>query len=903
MATVHIDGRRIEVDPHKNMLEVALENGFELPYFCWHPALGSVGACRQCAVAVETPQGSRIVMACMTAARDGTHMRIADPEAVEFRASVIEWLMLNHPHDCPVCDEGGECHLQDMTQLSGHVARRTRFPKRTYQNQWLGPFVHHEMNRCIQCYRCVRFYGDYAGGRDLQAQAAHDHVYFGRHEDGALESALSGNLVEVCPTGVFTDASFRRHFARKWDLSTAPSVCVHCGVGCNVTPGAQNGRLLRIRARWHASVNGHFVCDRGRYGYGFVNSEQRLGKPMGREGQALRELDAAEAIALLARSCASGRVMGIGSARATVESNFALRTLAGASQFFAGVDGREHDATRRVVAAARRGEIRLCGAREIAGADAVLVLGEDLPATAPIAALYVRQAARAAEFRVAERLGIPRWQDAAVREAGQAERSPVFVASPLATELDGIATDVLRADPDGIAAFGRAVAAALTSETPQSGDRRASSSDGEDDLAGRVANALAAAERPVVVAGHGCSSPAVVDAAVAVARALARKRGTGAHGELCFCPADYDAVGLEMCEPAGAFDAALRLAESGHIDTLVVLECDLFRAAERRLVERLLAAVGHLVVIDSIATATAARAELLLPATTFAEHDGHAVSGEGRAQRSVAVMPAPAGLQASWRWLVAGMRAAGRAHDAPWETLSDVVRALAHELPVFAALDAAVSGEQHPTPHAHALPRETHRTSGRTARRAHLTVLEPRPAADPDAPYAFSMEGCRSAPPRFGGDPWAPGLNSVQALTRFQEEIEGPLRGGDPGVRLLDADPSAEALPAVEPPAPLSERDGRWRVLPRWQVFGSDELSMLAPDIAARATPACATLHPDDARRLGAKERVVVAIDGRRVIVPLVTDERLPLGTVALPARLPALSIAPLPDWIHLEAA
>ena len=175
--------------------------------------MGSVGACRQCAVKQfhgEDDKHGRMVMACMIEAADGTRISIGDPEAVKFRASVIEWLMTNHPHDCPVCEEGGECHLQDMTLMTGHAYRRYRFKKRTFRNQYLGPFITHEMNRCIACYRCVRFYREYAGGRDFDVFAAHNHVYFGRHEDGVLESEFSGNLAEVCPTGVFDDKPFAK---------------------------------------------------------------------------------------------------------------------------------------------------------------------------------------------------------------------------------------------------------------------------------------------------------------------------------------------------------------------------------------------------------------------------------------------------------------------------------------------------------------------------------------------------------------------------------------------------------------------------------------------------------------------------------------------------------------------
>ena len=251
----------------------------------------SVGACRQCAVKQfkdEHDTRGSIVMACMTPVQDGMRISIDDPEARRFRAGVIEWLMTNHPHDCPVCDEGGECHLQDMTVMTGHAYRRFRFKKRTHRSQDLGPFVAHEMNRCIACYRCVRFYNDYARGDDFGVFASRNHVFFGRAADGTLESAFAGNLVEVCPTGVFTDKTFAAHYTRPWDLRTAPSVCVHCSLGCNTIPGERYGTLRRIRNRYNGEVNGYFLCDRGRYGYEFVNSDRRVREPRLRSGREAR---------------------------------------------------------------------------------------------------------------------------------------------------------------------------------------------------------------------------------------------------------------------------------------------------------------------------------------------------------------------------------------------------------------------------------------------------------------------------------------------------------------------------------------------------------------------------------------------------------------------------------------
>ena len=177
MATIYIDNKPHVVKDGENLLHACLSMGLDLPYFCYHPALHSVGACRQCAVKIfsdEHDTSGRIAMACMTPVRDGIRLSIDDPEARAFRAGVIEFLMANHPHDCPVCDEGGECHLQDMTVMTGHTYRAYRHAKRTHVNQYLGPFVNHEMNRCIACYRCVRFYRDYAGGTDLDVFAGHD---------------------------------------------------------------------------------------------------------------------------------------------------------------------------------------------------------------------------------------------------------------------------------------------------------------------------------------------------------------------------------------------------------------------------------------------------------------------------------------------------------------------------------------------------------------------------------------------------------------------------------------------------------------------------------------------------------------------------------------------------------
>ena len=334
-------------------------------------------------------------MSCMTPASDGTFISLDDEEAKQFRESVVEWLMTNHPHDCPVCEEGGNCHLQDMTVMTGHSFRRYRFTKRTHRNQDLGPFISHEMNRCIACYRCVRYYKDYADGTDLGVYGAHDNVYFGRPEDGTLESEFSGNLVEICPTGVFTDKTHSERYNRKWDMQFAPSICQQCSIGCNISPGERYGELRRIENRYNGTVNHYFLCDRGRFGYGYVNLKDRPRQPVQRRGDDFITLNAEQAMqgaADILRQ--SKKVIGIGSPRASVESNFALRELVGEENFYTGIAHGEQERLQLALKVLREGGIYTPALREIESYDAVLVLGEDVTQTGARVALAVRQAVK-----------------------------------------------------------------------------------------------------------------------------------------------------------------------------------------------------------------------------------------------------------------------------------------------------------------------------------------------------------------------------------------------------------------------------------------------------------------------------------------------------------------------------
>ena len=891
MATIYIDGRQYEVDGQDNLLHACLSQGLDVPYFCWHPALGSVGACRQCAVKQYRDANDKvghIVMSCMTPSAEGARISILDEEAQEFRASVIEWLMTNHPHDCPVCEEGGHCHLQDMTVMTKHASRRYRFTKRTHKNQYLGPFINHEMNRCIACYRCVRYYKDYAGGTDLDVFGAAHNVYFGRTADGVLENEFSGNLVEVCPTGVFTDKTHGERYNRKWDMQYAPSICQGCAVGCNISPGERYGELRRIENRYNGSVNHYFLCDRGRFGYGFVNRKDRPRQPLVRREGALVAVTADEALGRASELLrAAHGVIGIGSPRASLESNFALRTLVGPGNFHDGHSGGESALVRAVLEILQSSPLPTASLRGIESATAVLVLGEDVTNTAPRVALAVRQSAQARTASLAAEKQVPPWQMEACANIGQHQKHPVFVASTTATRLDDIAADTWRAAPDDIARLGFAVAHALDAAAP--------AVEGLDPAtlqrAESIARALSAATKPLVISGTGSGCLAVARAAANVALALhARER----QAQLCLIVPEVNSLGLALLTagaPDSDLEAALSAVEHGDVDTLVVLENDLYRRAERGRIDAVLARV-KLIVLDHQSNDTAFQAEVLLPAGSFAESDGTVVSQEGRAQRYFKVYEPgyydpQSGLRDSWQWLGA-LRSDGG--SAPRPCFDELTADVSQAIPALQRITEAAPTAQFRMGGLK-VAREPHRYSGRTALRAHLSVHEPRQPQDPDTALAFSMEGHNGT--QAGERPaalipyaWAPGWNSPQSWNKFQDEVGGQLRGGDPGIRLFE--PAANDMPGrydVRIPGPFAARVGEWQALVLTHIFGSEELSARAAPVAVLSPTAYVALHPDDADTLGAQEnsRLEVSLPGATVVLPLRRRSDVPRGTAGLP--------------------
>ena len=616
MPKLIIDGRDIEVPEGTKVIEAAERLGIMIPRFCYHKALGSVGACRVCAVKFVDGPVKGIEMSCMEDARDGMVVSTTDPEAQAFRRYVIEWLMLNHPLDCPVCDEGGHCLLQDQTIAGGHGTRRYQGKKRTYHDQTLGPFVQHEMNRCIHCFRCRRYYQDFSGYRDLGAMQIGNRMYFGRFENGTLESPFSGNLVDICPTGVYTDKP-ARFKGRRWDFERSPSVCIHCSLGCNTTVSARYREVTRQEGRYNEFVNGFFICDRGRFGFDFANHRERP--------RAVRVGDkavswekgieaAASALKGITGQAGAGSVACVGSSRCSLETQASLKRLCRQLNWpdpFFFTDPRMARKVRSAV-----GHLdgqSAVSMREIEEADFILVVGADPLNEAPMAALAMRQAYR--------------------KGAHVAVVDPRPVSLPFEFSHVAVRPEVLDL------CAGRIVRSALDGRLPK--DLAGESAGFFDALLGdhrpdpdleirlnQTAERLGKSKRPVLVCGTDIVPEGTPSFVATLAHLLRRSFEWAGLFYLLPGPNDFGAGLLSSVQEEASVVEAM---ESGEIKALLLVEQDLFHLyPDRPRLEKALERLDFLLVMDYLPSPSATRAHMVFPTTTLFESAATFINQEGR---------------------------------------------------------------------------------------------------------------------------------------------------------------------------------------------------------------------------------------------------------------------------------
>jgi NADH-quinone oxidoreductase subunit G len=619
MPKLVIDDREIAVASGTKVIEAAEQLGIMIPRFCYHPALGSVGACRVCAVKFLQGPLKGVQMSCMIEAQDGMVVSTTDADAADFRKHVIEWLMLNHPHDCPVCDEGGQCLLQDMTVAGGHGLRRFEGNKRTYTDQYLGPLVQHEMNRCIHCYRCARYYQEYTGYLDLGVMRSANRTYFGRFKDGILESPFAGNLSDLCPTGVYTDKP-SRFFGRRWDYQRSPTLCINCSLGCHTVISFRYREARRQEARYSQAVNGYFICDRGRYGhfYNGLETRPRSAFISGREVAVEETLaETHKKLDQILRDADPSAVATVGSCRSSLETqsmltHFCRVNNAGEPVFF-----MDQALSVKVKSAVTRLEPELAvSLREIETADCIVVMGADPINEAPMLALALRQAQRNGATVVV------------------LDPRPVFLPLDFThltmalNELGFYAGLLVKAavDRTAAAALGERAAEfyeAAPDENLVEESRREQFS--------AVIQALRDSRQPVIVCGTDIVPPQIPGLAADLTLLLqAAEKKAG----LFYILPGANAYGAGLASDSQmSFLQIVEGIENGEIKALILAECDPFNHfADRKRLEAAIDQLEMLVVMDYLNTEAVGRAHMFLPTATLYEAGGLFINQEGRLQ-------------------------------------------------------------------------------------------------------------------------------------------------------------------------------------------------------------------------------------------------------------------------------
>jgi NADH-quinone oxidoreductase subunit G len=341
--TITIDGRPVTIEKGKTVLQAAIQHGHEVPYYCYHPGLGVDGSCRVCIVKIE--KMAKLQTACSTVCTEGMVISTNAPDVVEARASVFEFLLVNHPLDCPVCDKGGECPLQDFSYTFGPERSRMEFPRRVFDGEGVradvdfGPTLMLNRNRCILCTRCIRFMQEVDGDAQIGVASRGYGSEIATFEEQGVLSLLSGNLMDVCPVGAITTRDYRFK-SRPWDNPHAvDTICTLCEKGCSTTAWikakpewAKGAQLVRMTPRLNPDVNQYWMCDIGRFDYHWVEGDRRLLQPRTGRGASSRTLPWADALmavndAVVAAGGGAG-VRFFASAHASLEELFVLRQMA-----------------------------------------------------------------------------------------------------------------------------------------------------------------------------------------------------------------------------------------------------------------------------------------------------------------------------------------------------------------------------------------------------------------------------------------------------------------------------------------------------------------------------------------------------------------------------------------------
>jgi NADH-quinone oxidoreductase subunit G len=601
--TITVDGREIAAIEGEMLHDAARKGDVEIPVFCYEPKLGDpVGACRMCLVEIEGIP--KLQTSCSTPVREGMVVHTRTEQVKEAQSAVVEFLLVNHPLDCPVCDKGGECPLQDISYGWGPGKSRVIDEKRHFQKPIeLSPLVAIDRERCILCYRCVRFSQEVSEDAQLQLLDRGDRTYVGTFDDRPYVAPFQGNITDICPVGALTNYTYRFR-ARPWDIEHAGSVCTICPSQCNVSFTVRDEQVKRVIARDNAEVDDGWLCDRGRYGFEMFLDEKRIDGPR-LKGGAEAGWDQAIAAAAEGLGRAGGKVAAI-VGDASNEEGFLVQRILRDALGSPHLDSRPSRGPGRQVLERLAEPAISAKVRDLDDADAILVLGTDPLHSSPILDLRIRKA---------------------IRRNG----AKLVVATERPTALDGGAEAIARFAPGQAAHFASELAGAIG---------------GAENVATPVAEVLRDAGTVVVIWGERIAREEdAVEALLDVGDAL-NMGGTDGSG-LLEIPDTTNARGLREagCLPdAGPglseVDAGMSTEEirsaliSGELTGLILFGADPLRDfPDTPAWEEALTAADFVVSFSMHENATTAKADVVLPLETHAEKDGTVTHPDGRLQR------------------------------------------------------------------------------------------------------------------------------------------------------------------------------------------------------------------------------------------------------------------------------
>lgn len=616
LVSIEINGVSIQVPKGELIVESVKRLGLEIPIFCYHPRMKAVGMCRMCLVEVgfKQPDGSVRKMpkpqaGCTLPASDGMVVYTDSEMVHRDRKGVLEFLLVNHPLDCPVCDRGGECPLQNNTLFYGPSTSRFLEMKRHLPKAYpLSKYVTLDLERCIQCGRCVRFTEEISGDSQLAFRFRGALMQPSTFELKDFESKFSGNVIEICPVGALTNAEYRFR-ARPWDLQTKPAICTNCSNGCNVWMDYRGDQMVRINGRTNEQVNEEWTCDKGKFGHEYYNSEKRLTRVLVRNGDALVESDwgtAYEAIRM-AFSAGGGQVAALTGPTLSNEDLFMLKRLFG-DHF-----GSTNIESRWTGSGATTGMIH-SSIESIEGAEKILVFGGSLAEDLPIVHLRVRKA----------------WFK---------HGSRVIVASDRPNEADSFAHLILRYKPGTENALAQGLASLVAGHGNSAEISAATGVTKEilEEAAQHIQGSL-------IITTHALLDASDSDSTVRALQSLGSTFN-------CFALGANDQGALELgIATVQGVEGILRHCAEGKVEALWLAGCDPFALHPNRgLVEQALENVAFLVVHDHSETTAMGFASVVLPKTAPAEQEGTYMNCEGRVQKMEQVLAARGAAKPAWR--------------------------------------------------------------------------------------------------------------------------------------------------------------------------------------------------------------------------------------------------------------